>query len=133
MRRAVVSMCLLLLVIVIAGPAIAESGGRGKGSGNKVEGHLVVPDTTYGSTVVAAANPGGDDVYVFTQCWLKDGTYVFAAFYSVVDGQAVIGPLRATTWSIAAAGCTAQEGYFTRNGWGKWVVLAADTFEVAEV
>jgi hypothetical protein len=49
----------------------------------------------------------------------------------VIDGQASIGPLAATTWTNALGQCTAEGGYFTRNGFGKWVPLAADEFEVA--
>ena len=110
---------------------MASKGGNGKGGAPTSEGHLVVPDATYGNTVTASANPGGTDVYVSARCWLLDGTYVFAAFYPVVDGQASIGPLAATTWPNAFAHCTAEEGYFTRNGFGKCVILATDAFEVA--
>jgi hypothetical protein len=102
-----------------------------KGRSSDFRRHLFVPDATYGQTVTASANPGGEDVYVSARCWLLDGTYVFAAFYPVLDGQASIGPLEATTWPDAPAHCTAEEGYFTRNDFGKWVILATDAFEVA--
>ncbi len=122
---------LLVLATIAALPAMAGNNGKGKGAAGATEGHLVVPDAIHGDTVVAVANPGGDKVYVFAQCWLLDGTYVFAAYYPVVNGQASIGPLAATTWPNAAANCTAQEGYFMRDGFGKWVMLAKDEFSVA--
>ena len=45
----------------------------------------MVLDATYGQTVTVSANPGETDVYVFTRCWLLDGTQVFAIYYSVID------------------------------------------------
>jgi hypothetical protein len=134
MRKTAILGLAVLLLLALATTASADKGGNGKGSGpgaSPTESHLVVPDAVYGDTVVATANPGGDDVYVFAQCWLLDGTYVYAAYFPVRDGQAAVGPLAATTWANADANCTAQEGYFTRNGFGKWVTLAGDTFDVA--
>lgn len=129
-RWAIVSM-LLLVVGVIAGPALAASNAKGNARPSAKDGHLVVPDGVYGETVLASANLGGDGVYVLARCWLIDGTYVFAAYYPVVDNTATLGPLAATTWSNARATCIGEEGYFKREGWGKWVKLATDTFEVA--
>ena len=69
-------------------------------------------------------------MYDSARCWLLDGRYVFAAFYPVVEGQASVGPLEATTWPNAPAHCTAEEGYSTRNGFRRWVLVATDEFEV---
>jgi hypothetical protein len=80
---------------------------------------------------VGTADPAGADVYVYARCWLLDGTDVIAAFYPLVDGQASIEPLAATTWPNSPAHCTAEDGYFTRNSFGHWVILATDAFEIA--
>jgi hypothetical protein len=131
MKKWSIVAALVVLATIAALPAVAGGNGKGKGGASTAEGHLVVPDGTWGGTVDAAANPGGENVYVFAQCWLQDGTYVFAAYYPVIGGQASVGPLKATTWPNAAANCTAKEGYFMRDGWGKWVTLAEDAFSVA--
>ena len=69
-------------------------------------------------------------MHVYTCGWTLDETYVFVS-YPVVDGQASIGPPAATTWRNGPLYCTALEGHFTRNGFGRWVVLVSDEFEVA--
>jgi len=119
MRKTFVAAATVAIFALLVSPSMAANGGNGKGGRPTSGGHLLVPDATYGQTVTASANPGGEDVYVSARCWLLDGTYVFAAFYPVLDGQASIGPLEATTWPDAPAHCTAEEGYFTRNDFGK--------------
>ncbi len=61
----------------------------------------------------------------------SDGTLVWGGYFAVdSNSQASVGPISAPTWSNASASCTAEEGYFTRDGFGKWVVLAGTTFKV---
>lgn len=121
----------LTFLLVIAGTAIAARGGGGNGSGTGV---ISVDNGVWAGMTTATVNPGGEDVYVFVQCYAPDfgGKYVYAA-YSAVDANnhAAIGPLTSTLWPQSDASCRAQEGYFTRNGFGKWVDLATTTFRVA--
>ena len=60
---------------------------------------------------------------MYVQCYAPDfgGEYVYAAFFPAdANNQAQIGPLWSTVWPQSSAACQAQEGYFTRNGFGKW-------------
>jgi hypothetical protein len=118
------------ILMALAGPALA--GGNGKGGGKTtVEGHLTVPDATYGGSVTASANPGGSGVYVLAKCFTADGALVWGGYFAVGSNQqAQIGPIGTLKWTNSSASCTAEEGYFTRDGFGKWVVLAATTFKV---
>lgn len=119
----------LIFVLVFASAAIA-----GKGGGNgAARGVITVPDATYGGTTTAIVNPGGAETYVFAQCYAPDfgGTYVYAAYFPVdAANQAQIGPLTSSLWQGGNASCRAQEGYFARAGFGRWVSLATTTFRV---
>ena len=87
----------------------------------------------HGETTVATVNPGGGDVYVRVRCWAPDlgGAFVYGRYFAVdSSNQATLGPLASTLWTDGAATCIAEEGYFTRNGLGKWVVNATMTFSV---
>jgi hypothetical protein len=133
MRKASIAIALVALV-ALAGPALAGGNGKGggKGGSTSTEGHLVVPDGVYGHTVTASANPGGTDVYVLAKCFANDGTLVWGGYFAVdANLQAFVGPISAPNWANANASCTAEEGYFTRAGFGKWVGLAATTFKVS--
>ena len=102
--------------------------GRGQ-----VEGVITVDDAVYGGMTTADVNPGGTNTYVFVQCYVPDldGAYVYARYFAVDDSnQAAIGPLWSTLWPNGPASCTAQEGYFRRDGFGRWVSLASTTFQV---
>jgi hypothetical protein len=91
----------------------------------------VAGPVSHGEMTTATVNPGGDQVYVFTQCYLSDGKYVYAAYSPVgSDNTATIGPLSSTLWTSGGANCTAKEGYFTRNGFGRWVTAASTSFTV---
>jgi hypothetical protein len=93
-----------------------------------------VPDAAYGGMTTATVNPGTADTYVLVQCYAPDfgGNYVYAAYFPVdANNHAEVGPLWSTLWPRGDASCTAQEGYFTRNGFGRWESLAATTFHVA--
>jgi hypothetical protein len=133
----------LLVAAIIAGVLLALSpiyapardlAGTGDAAAARSSGHITVDGpVSYGGTTTATVNPGGTDVYVFVQCYAPnmDGKYVYAA-YSPVNSRNVasIGPLASALWTSGGASCTAQEGYFTRNGFGKWVVSASTTFKV---
>jgi hypothetical protein len=132
MRKFATLLTLVALVAILAGPAHAGGNGNGKGKPSPTEGHLVVPDGVYGGTVTATANPGGADVYILAKCFSANGTLVWGGYFAVdANLKASIGPIAAQNWSNSSASCTAEEGYFTRAGFGKWVVLAATTFKVA--
>jgi hypothetical protein len=84
----------------------------------------------HGDTTTATVNPGGTDVYVRIRCW-QDGTLVYGKFVDVdAANQAVLGPLASVHWTSGGATCEAEEGYFTRNGLGRWVVSASTSFHV---
>ena len=80
----------------------------------------------------ATVNPGGTDVHVLVKCYTGDGAFVYAAYFPVdANNSAQIGPLWSTPWSNSSATCPAEDGYYTRNGFGKWVVNASTTFAVS--
>jgi hypothetical protein len=101
-------------------------------AGPRVSGHLTVDQpVAYGGMTIAHANPGGTNVYVFSQCWDAAGNYVYARYSAVnADNTSAVGPMSSDVWSGGGASCTAKEGYFTRNGFGRWVTLAETTFTV---
>jgi hypothetical protein len=118
-----------VVALLAATTAVAGAGGKGNGP----SGVITVSDAAYGGMTTATVNPGGADTYVFVQCYAPDfgGKYVYAAYFPVdANNQAAIGPLSSTLWPRGAASCSAQEGYFTRNGFGRWESLAATTFHV---
>lgn len=97
-------------------------------------GTITVPDAVHGGTTVATVtdnivrnNTEGN--YVLVQCYNPD--YVYAAYFAVDENnQALLGPLTSSLWTSGPANCVATEGYFTKMGWGKWVVIAQTTFNV---
>jgi hypothetical protein len=126
-----------LFGLIVAGAAVIGMSSiaiAGKGGGAaSVTGHISVPDAVYGGMTTATVNPGGTDVYVYVQCYAPEfgGTYVYAAFFPVdANKQAQVGPLWSTLWPQGPASCQAQEGSFTRNGFGKWDPVATTTFMV---
>ncbi len=130
----------LLIAAIVAGLAFAGSAVFGSAPGGAydvfaakpVSGRITVAGpVAHGGSTTATVNPGGTDVYVFVQCYAADGAYVYAAYSPVsAEKTASIGPLTSPVWAGGGANCTAQEGYFTRNGFGKWVVSAATEFTV---
>ncbi len=125
-------------VALVFGVAVV-GGSKPAGAGNAfaakpLSGVITVQvPVAHGETTGATVNPGGTDVYVFVQCYAPDfgGEYVYAAYFPVsADKTATIGPLASSLWKSGGASCRAQEGYFTRNGFGKWVALAKTTFTV---
>ena len=122
----VIAAVVSLAAASFAGVAVAAKAG-------KVTGVITVPDAQYAGTTTATVNPGGADSYVFVQCYAPafGGKYVYAVYFPVdSSNHATIGPLRSTLWTQGPASCKAQEGYFTRNGFGRWVSLASTTFRV---
>src|ERR687887_59075 len=97
MRRIFVALYLTFL-LVSAGTALAVSGGGGQGG---VSGAITVDDAVWAGTTTATVNPGGENVYVFVQCYAPDigGEYAYARYFPV-DGtnHAAIGPLWSTLW-----------------------------------
>lgn len=96
-------------------------------------GTITVPDAVHGGTTVATVTdnevrPNTEGNYVFVQCYNPD--YVYAAYFAVEGNEAVLGPLSSTLWTSGPANCVATEGYFTKMGFGKWVVIAQTTFNV---
>lgn len=135
MRRTLIGV-LLLSQAVLPGAAIAAKGGNGGTGGGGATGVITVADTEYAGMTTATVNPGGENVYVFVQCYTPDfgGEYVYAAYFPVdSNNQAQVGPLWSTLWLVGDASCQAQEGYFTRNGFGRWVVAATTTFRVTDL
>ena len=135
MKKTIIGVSLLLLA-ALPGVAVAGKGGNGgSGGGAPATGVITVADAEHAGTTTATVNPGGENVYVFVQCYKPDfgGEYVFAAYYPAdANNQALVGPLWSTLWLEGDASCQAQEGYFTRNGFGKWVVAATTTFRVTD-
>lgn len=113
MKRIIVG--LLLVVVGVTGiVSLAEA----------APASIAVADTTYGSTSTATVLGGGNAEYVYVQCWAPDlaGEYVFAAYYEIVDGSAVVGPFATgSTWSTSRpADCRAEAGFFKAQGFGDW-------------
>ena len=121
--------------LVVAAPAIADKGGNGNGNGGNgpSTGVITVSDAVYAGMTTATVNPGGADTYVFVQCYAPDfnGAYVYAGVLpGGFDQPSSDRALWSTLWPQGDASCQAQEGYFTRNGFGRWVDLATTTFHV---
>ena len=128
MKKMFVAAATIAIFALLVSPAFGAPGGNG---GGKVSGHITVGDAVYGGMTTATVNPGGANVYVYVEC-STDGKLVYAAYFPVdSNNHADVGPLWSTLWSNSAAQCSAQEGYFTRNGFGKWVVDATTTFAVS--
>jgi hypothetical protein len=122
---------LIVMGAALIGTSSIASAGKGGGA-NSATGHITVSDAVYGGMTTATLNPGGA-VYAYVQCYAPDfgGEYVYAAFFPAdANNQAQIGPLWSTLWPQGDAACQAQEGYFTRDGFGKWTVVATTTFHV---
>lgn len=129
MKRILISL-LLIFALVSASAALAAKGGGGSGH---PAGVITVPDALYAGMTTATVNPGGTNTYVFVQCYTPQfgGEYVYAAYFPVDESdRAEIGPLWSTLWLQGDADCRAQEGYFKRDGFGRWVPLASTTFRV---
>ncbi len=86
----------------------------------------------HGGTVTATTSTTGNDIYVFAQCYSPGitGKYVYAAYFLVENGTATLGPLTSTQWPNSDGACTADLGYFTRSGFGKWVSYSKTNFSV---
>jgi hypothetical protein len=126
MRRAFAVLLLAVALLPISTAFVAMGGKPG--------GAIIVPDASYGGYTTAVVNPGGTNVYVFVQCYAPDfdGQYVYAAYFPVdANKQATLGPLWSTLWPGGNASCKATEGYFRRDGLGKWVGVASTNFQVA--
>ena len=84
------------------------------------------------ATATATATATGDELYVFAQCYSPGitGKYVYAAYFLVENGTATLGPLTSTLWPNSDGECTADLGYFTRSGFGKWVSYSKTNFSV---
>jgi len=133
LTEAILIAAILGLIALALSPAYGPARfltGSDEAAAAKVVGRITVQEpVAHGETTIATVNPGGANVYVFVQCYNPD--YVFAAYYPVgADNQAVLGPLWATTWKSGGGDCTAKEGYFRRDGWGKWVTVAQTSFTV---
>lgn len=113
-----------LALVAIAAPTLGSAS-----AAKPVSSTITVTDGMYGGTAQATVVTPRTDAEVFVQCYTP--TYVYAAIFPVVDGQSTLGPLWATTWATpSAASCTVELGYVTRDGWGKWRVLATGSFNV---
>jgi hypothetical protein len=131
---AALAALLFMALSPVSRPA-AEFGGTGKAMAAKPSsGHITVgTPVAYGETTIATVNPGGSNHYVLLKCYTPDltGTLVYGGYFAVnADKQAVLGPFSSYHWTGGGATCTAAEGYFLRDGLGKWVVEASTTFSV---
>lgn len=121
MKKILVS---LFAVLMLATPAL----------GARLSGSVSVPDGTWSGMVTATVSvpelpKNSTPAYVFGQCYVGD-EYVWAKYHDVVGNSSEVGPLDSRLWPNGDAECVATLGYFTRNGFGKWVPLATDTFHV---
>lgn len=123
--KKVIISALAIFMLSLTGPLLVAE------AAPKPTSTITIADGVYGSTTIGTISTPRTDTEVFVQCYLLDGTYVYAAIFPNINGQAVIGPFAATTWAIpSAANCKAELGYVTRDGWGKWRVLATTSFNV---
>jgi hypothetical protein len=131
MRKVFVAAAAVAIFALLASPALGAQGGNG-GGGSGDNGHITVPDAVYGGMTTATVNPGGDNVHVLVKCYTADGSFVYAANFPMdTNKNANIGPLWSTLWSNSSAECLAEEGYYTRNGFGEWTVVASTTVNVS--
>lgn len=115
---------LLLALSPMFKPAEDLAGINGVNAGR---GTITVPDGVYGGTTTATLNPGGT-VWAFAQCY-QDGTLVYAQYVKASSTNTATFTLGPTPmWQGGDADCTAQEGYWGKNG--RWRVVAATTFHV---
>lgn len=118
---------LFVLIVAVAGIALVVSA-LSSGSAEAGKGSITVPDGFFGRTVMATVNPGGTGVYVHAECF-QNGSLVFEQYAPVNgDNQAMIGLGPTQLWTGGDADCTAEEGYFGRNG--RWHTMASTTFHV---
>ena len=76
---------------------------------------------------ISSFNPGGT-VWAFAQCY-QGGTLVYAQYVKASSSNTATFTLGPTPmWQGGDADCTAQEGYWGRNG--RWRVVASTTFHV---
>jgi len=141
--RLTTTIAVAAALVFAAAPALADKGGNGNGNGGNGNGGgdgngpttavITVPDAEYAGMTTATVNRAGADMHVFVQCYAPDsgGTYVYAAYFPVdSSNHAAVGPLWSTLWPRGDASCQAQEGYFTRDGFGRWESVATTTFRV---
>jgi len=129
MKRYLVYAMIAAAIGIVAFPASAGKGG------SRTSGVITVADAVYGGDATAVVNPGGSGIHVLVKCYAPDlgGVGVYGGYFPAdANNRATIGPLRSSIWSNSAATCTAEEGYFMRDGWGKWVTIASTTFRVSE-
>jgi hypothetical protein len=133
------ALLIAAIVAVFSFAAALAAGGNPAGAGfalaaKPLPGHItVVEPVAHGQSTTATVNPGGSDVYVRVRCYAPSfgGTLVYGRFFDVdSENHATIGPLASSLWTSGGASCNAQEGYVTRDGFGKWVVLASTNFTV---
>ena len=113
--------------IVLAALLFINAGSIGHAAKPESGQITVAEPVSHGGMTTATVTHGGADVYVFVRCYTP--AYVYAAYFPVTN-QTVIGPLASSLWTSGGASCIAEEGYFKRNGFGRWVLLASDHFSV---
>ena len=90
MRKLFVATATVASLALLVSPSLAARG-DGKGQSRNADS-TTRPSRgvrwVYSDLVMASANPGGENVYVSARWGLLDCTYVFAAYYPVLDGQA---------------------------------------------
>lgn len=126
---------LLITVAVLAVIGTATTIFTLAAPGRRPTGSFVLSTATtpHGSTISAGVTTNSPyDNRLFTQCYspTMGGTYVYAAYSGIENGQSLIGPLTSSLWPDSGAECSVKLGYFTRDGFGKWVTLSSSSFKV---
>lgn len=119
--------CVLLATVLLV-----LAGFNGTANATKPLAGITVADATYAGYTIASVDANHPDSLVFVQCYTPDfeGTYVYAAYFVVIDKQATVGPLWSTLWYPSSADCVATHGWFSARGFGEWKVIASTTFHV---
>jgi len=127
--------CAGVALAVLTGVPAASAKGPGGGKGHQPSGSagiesVSVPPSAYATAATATVSTSRTSAQVSTICYL-DGKPVYTGLYPVVDGQATTGVLSSVLWPRSAADCTAELGYVSRDGMGRWTVTASTTFTVS--
>jgi hypothetical protein len=132
--EAIVLALIITLVLVLAGPiyrpATTLSGTADVEAGGRNSGHISVPDASFGTITTATVNPGGDNVWVYAECY-QNGIAVYGQYAKAdVNNHAALGLGPTPLWQGGAATCMAQEGYWSKTM--RWRVLAQTTFQALD-
>ncbi len=135
-RRILLMTAVTVLALVLGAiPALATGKGSGKAPAKVDKGGSVViadADPTFGEQVTFTIAVSADMPWVTASCY-QDGQRVYRQTHGFFDSYRygqwfTLGPT--PSWSSGDADCTAEVGYYAKNG--RWKSLASTTFQVVD-